>query len=253
MFCNHCGGKVPDIAKFCQQCGLPVSSDSSAVRQSEERQAIRQPAEPARAGTWRCHSCGRLNRPGTSSCACNQSQQLAPLVVPPTTKEKAKSSEWSVTNIAASIGGILLGRYVGVNFLIPSAALAFLWWLFNRTVPGPAHAFVPAAAIQGGHAVWIVVGLLAVGGTYDFLDVLLISGGLVWLIASPGIGPVIFLVAYQVAVLFYNLHLLADADVGSFVHRALVMHMALRVAAITYLVIGYRTLRHPRTQDVAVP
>lgn len=46
MFCINCGGQVPDVAKFCADCGTPVNGaalDTSAP--SSERNA--RPPEPA--------------------------------------------------------------------------------------------------------------------------------------------------------------------------------------------------------------
>jgi hypothetical protein len=82
-----------------------------------------------------------------------------------------------------------LGRYVGVNMLIPFAGAAVLWWLLNRKITGPAKAFVPACAVQGGHAMWMLVGIVAAGGAnYGILDICLVAGGLLWLMAAPSLA-----------------------------------------------------------------
>ena len=33
MFCQKCGNKIPDNAKFCNKCGKPVKSSSANSRQ----------------------------------------------------------------------------------------------------------------------------------------------------------------------------------------------------------------------------
>lgn len=49
--------------------------------------------------------------------------------------------------------------------------------------------------------------------------------------------------------LLYNLNVLASFDVGTFMHRAMVMHVALRVSALVCLFIGWRTSIGHRRQS----
>jgi hypothetical protein len=245
MFCNQCGVAIPTTAKFCQRCGAVVGESHPVSTAGEEPPSIAAPNQTPRAATWRCDACGRLNRPGTSKCLCaNDSQRRVRQSAVPSLNTAHPS--WSVTGVIGGIGGVALGSYVGVNMLIPFASAAFLWWLLNRSMQGPARAFVSASAIQGGHTIWMLLGVLSVGtGGYELFDVVLVAGGLAWLLVAPGPGPVFVLALYQAVALLINLNGLVGLQVGTFVHRAVVMHVALRVSALAYLFIGYRALNQP--------
>lgn len=93
-----------------------------------------------------------------------------------------------------------------------------------------------------------VGGIFAGAWSQVGLDILLLVAGLVWLWARPGLGPVILLGLYQLAAGAFNIVMLLGAEVASVQHKALVAHLAFRVAAVVFLIAGYIEVRKRQAQ-----
>jgi hypothetical protein len=95
---------------------------------------------------------------------------------------------------------------------------------------------VAAAAVQGGHLLWIAVGLVVIGAlTVDLIDIAILLAGVVWLLARPGLAAVIVLTVYQAAALLINLAAFLAMPVGENLHRALLIHIIWRVLALVFM------------------
>jgi hypothetical protein len=138
--------------------------------------------------------------------------------------------------IVAIVVGVAAGVYSGIHLLIPLVLTGLLWWTARRLLPGRPPDFVAAAAVQGGHLLWIAVGLVVIGAlTVDLIDIAILLAGVVWLLARPGLAAVIVLTVYQAAALLINLAAFIAMPVGENLHRALLIHIIWRVLALVFM------------------
>ena len=128
-----------------------------------------------------------------------------------------------------------------------------LWLLFIKTPLRPKF-FLGAIAMTGGHVIWfLVTSLMAQNWALTALDIVILSGGIVWLWLRPGLAPALFLGLVQLASLAYNVYLLSSNPVGSLPHKALTVHCIWRLIALLCLVTGYLTLRRERNAVASPP
>src|SRR4029079_17853780 len=71
------------------------------------------------------------------------------------------------------------------------------------------------------------------------IDLVILAIGLVWLWARPNLGAVILLGLYQLSAGAVNVFALMHAQPGSVTHKALVAHLAMRTAALAFLISGF--------------
>lgn len=143
--------------------------------------------------------------------------------------------------ILTALVGIGLGAYSGRHLLIPLAATAALWSAGTRVLPASRRPMLPAAAVQTGHALWLAVGLVG-SGVLDVnaLDVVILVAGVAWLLWRPGLAPIVLLTGYQCLGLAINGALFLRADLGTVLHRALLIHLVWRVMALVLMWLGWR-------------
>jgi hypothetical protein len=152
-----------------------------------------------------------------------------------------------IGGVAGAAAGYIVSQYTGLMALIPLGG-ALLFGLIAAKVVGPAaRPMVPGFAVQAGQWLWFLVGAVATGQYQSvLLDLIILAIGLVWLLARPGLGPVLLLGIYQVISVVINAATFASAAVGSVEHKALLIHLIFRVAAVVLMVAG---LRRPRTDQ----
>jgi hypothetical protein len=137
------------------------------------------------------------------------------------------------STIVATVVGIAAGVYSGIHLLIPLALTGLVWWVARKLLSRRPPDFVVAAAVQAGHLLWIAVGLIVIGAlTVDLVDIAILLIGVVWLLARPGLVPVIVLTVYQSLALLINLFAFLNFPVGNNLHRALLVHLLWRVLAL---------------------
>jgi hypothetical protein len=226
------------VAKRCPQCGLPSPGAAARCRCGHEyfEAAVPPPAPaPARATP-------------TSAAASPQTLEEWKKLF---TKQNAPGG---IIGGLSGLGGGLVGIYSGFHLLIPLAGSMAAIFVGQRTITGPARHFVQAIGVQAGHLFWFFMGLIVAGfdqlGQVAF-DATFMIAGLTWLVKKPGEAPVKALLAWQGLAILVNLLLLLGARPWSQEHRALVAHLAMRAAAVYYLVIGMREWR--KTAVVAAP
>lgn len=103
--------------------------------------------------------------------------------------------------MVACVIGLAVGRYSGLNFLIPLLFTCVAWWLATKFLPEHNKLIAPAFAVQCGHALWMALGflwmalgLVSLGAINEnAFDIVLVAGGLAWLVAKPGAGPLYLL------------------------------------------------------------
>jgi hypothetical protein len=159
-----------------------------------------------------------------------------------------------VAGLAGTVVGGALGVYAGINLLIPLAAAFMCGWIAYKLAKEEAKPMVPAIAIQGGQGLWMLFGFVMLHlVNLNALDLVILAAGLTWLLVRPGVGPVIFLTAYQSIAFVVNLLTFLTATVGSTTHKALLVHLVFRVAAVLSMVVGLQQVRRRNTSALGVP
>jgi hypothetical protein len=275
MYCNQCGTRVPDGAKFCQACGSVTAAVAAPESLAPELPvgppmpaAVVEPVRTGKPVAKRCPKCGLPCPAAAARCRCGHeyfavagSPPAAPntvavtapsAVASPRTLEDYKklftrqNAPGGIIGGFAGLGGALVGIYSGLNLLIPLGGSMAAIWIGQQTIKGPSRHFVQAVGVQAGHMMWFVLGLTVAGLALlnqVLFDVMFVTAGLVWLVKKPGEWPVKALLAWQGLAIAVNLLMLLAARPGSQEHRALVAHLAMRAAAIYFLVTGVREWR----------
>jgi hypothetical protein len=146
----------------------------------------------------------------------------------------------SVFDGAGLIFGGLLGLYCGMSMLIPLGAAFLLWLLLDHRLgekwPKP---LVWALALQAGYLFWFLIGAFIVGDLSGvWLDVLVLSAGILWLSIRPGLGVVIFLSLYHGLTLILNVFHIWVVSWGSLSHKALCVHIIFRTVSVVCMAVG---------------
>jgi hypothetical protein len=148
------------------------------------------------------------------------------------------------TIILATLVGVAVGMYSGIHLLIPLVLTGVVWWGARRLLPDRSSDVLVAAAVQIGHLLWITVGLVVIGAlTVDLADIAILLAGSVWLLAKPGLAPVIVMTIYQALALLINLGAFLAMPIGHNLHRALLIHIIWRILALVFMWRGYRKAR----------
>lgn len=164
-------------------------------------------------------------------------------------KKKSSPIMW-----AASILGLLAGRYGGMYLLIPLAGAAAAFYGLKKLAPESKAHWSGAISIQVGHAIWFIVGLVAVGRLDgNALDPIVLLLGVCWLFAKPGVAPVLLLSVVQIGALAYNLHLFLDAGLGTNTNKALFVHIVFRALALGLMAFALYKSRKPLGVPVGLP
>jgi hypothetical protein len=168
-----------------------------------------------------------------------------------TDSAKAMKSEWSALGVAAALGGAALGTYAGIHLLIPLAAAGAAMWIMRKLFSARPTHVLAAASVQAGHVAWF--GFAAMVGGREilhvvWLDIALMTAGVAWLVVRPGIWPIALLGAWQIFGIALNVAAWAEAPIGTGAHKALVVHLVLRLVASGLMVSGYLALRRGAEQ-----
>ena len=168
----------------------------------------------------------------------------------PSDSPKKDSIGNKALGIIGTLIGLAVGRYSGINLLLPLAATALLWWGGKKLLKGERLLFLPALSLQGGHLLWMAFGLFYAGQFNDLiLDIVVLIAGLIWLVSKPSLGPVLLLGIFQALALIINASVFLSAELGSTEHKALLVHIIWRLLALFYMGQGYLQLRRKRNAE----
>ena len=157
----------------------------------------------------------------------------------------------AIGGLASAAGGWALSQYCGIALFLPGAAALLLLLLFVKTPLHPKY-FKGAIAVTTGHVISFVIGsALADLWASTAIDIVVLSAGVIWLWAKPGLAPVLFLGIVQLISLAVNVFSLTSAAFGDFAHRALTAHCLIRLLAIILLVTGFIRFRKDRPGPVS--
>jgi hypothetical protein len=159
-------------------------------------------------------------------------------------RDRTPSTTFKVSSVAAGLAGWAVGRYSGINLLIPFAASVIFYIAAKKLLPKDKQIIVPAFSVQAGHLTWLLVGML-ITKTFSpyWMDVVWCLGGLVWLAIQPGKGALLSLVAYQLFSLAINGYAFVHAPIGSDANKALLVHVIWRTLALYFMGRLYLQLR----------
>lgn len=211
--CAGCNLKNLDEARVCRRCG--AERGATATTPYAPPQASAPPANP----------------------------YAPPQASAPPAKPPAKASPASMAaSIGGAVGGIFLSRYFGTMLLVPTLGAFLGGWLAFKLGPARARPMIAAWGVQCGHAAWMLVGGI-VGGVMASvaIDLAVLTVGLAWLLARPGLPPALLLGAYQLVAIALHVVQLGSADGDA--TKALALHVLLRIAALGFLAMGLRTMR----------
>jgi hypothetical protein len=151
--------------------------------------------------------------------------------------DKPRPSRFQPLSIAATIGGLALGRYAGVSLLIPGAISVVAFFGLRQFIPIAKRPMLLCLAWQAGQLGWFLVGTAIAPQLVGqiWLDALIMGGGMVWLYLSSGRPAAIFLGVYQAASLAINVLAFAAVPIDSPSARSLSVHIVWRVVALFLL------------------
>jgi hypothetical protein len=154
-------------------------------------------------------------------------------------KAKPGAAGW-----AATIIGLLAGKYAGLNLLIPLAGAGATYYALKKIAPTEKEIWFGAVSVQTGHALWFLLGLAVLGQiNANLLDPILLLLGALWLFLRPGTTPVLVVSAFQLAGLAYNLYVFGGTDFGTAENKALFVHVLFRALAIGLMATGLYKFR----------
>jgi len=146
-----------------------------------------------------------------------------------------------IAGAAGAVAGYAVARYAGPMVWIPLGRALLTGFIAARLVGPSAEPMVPAFAFQAGQTLWMLFGAFYTGQYQTVLaDLIILAIGLTWLLARPGLGPVVLLGIYQGVSIAVNAAAFASAPAGSVEHKALLVHLVFRAAAIVLMFVGLR-------------
>jgi predicted Zn finger-like uncharacterized protein len=165
------------------------------------------------------------------------------------TKEASKKPPLAVqiVGIIGGIGGAILGRTVGLPVLIVVVLAAMVGTPLYFLTSGARRRMVFAGALQGGHALWILVGVVLIaagtvpGVSVDpvvVIEAVLFFAGAILVVLLPYLPVIILMTVYQTVGLAFNVMTLSRG-VPVELRKALFLHMFLRVLAVAMMFLAY--------------
>ncbi|MCK9407510.1 MAG: hypothetical protein WCX28_05410 [Bacteriovoracaceae bacterium] len=187
-------------------------------------------------GLYFCNSIHRYSYK-TAQQSASINQRAAPVV---SNTSFITTKLWT---IAGSGAGLLLGVYAGIHVLIPFVLMiAVIWILYKtNTVLMEARSIIALLSAQFG---WMFIGaLLTEQWNQVYIDLFFIGGGMMWLLIRFHAIPIITLVLFQIGVLILNINLILLKEIGTDDHRALTVHIVLRIMVLFALGYGLFAIR----------
>lgn len=153
----------------------------------------------------------------------------------------------------------LIGAVLGLSLLkyifIPIILLVLSFYIINYIVKEKKKYITTAIAVQTGHLLWILSGIIIFYYQYKkvndaWIDVLILVVGLFWIYLRPSIASIVFLLLYQIPAIFLNIHSLINFNSTTSNLISLIFHMVLRISAIILMILGYKEFRQDTTIEL---
>ncbi len=166
--------------------------------------------------------------------------------------EKEPSQKFTWKTALAWIVGTALGHYSRINVLIPAVTVGLSTWLLLKVLKGRRLHVARVSGALLGYSLWILFGLFE--GLYleVVVEVTIVGAVLVFLLVRPSRESLCVAAAWLTLAALVNLNQLITTAPGSGVHRALVVHVALRFYSLYLVYEAWQALaRSERTQSDA--
>jgi len=170
-------------------------------------------------------------------------QQNEALLQKTTPAAASPARQTAIWNIVGTAVGLAMGYYAGIHVIVPFILMIGVLWILNRTntVPAEGRSILALLSAQFG---WMCIGAVLTGQWHlVYIDLLFIGGGTLWLMIRLHAIPIIILMLFQLGVLLINTNLILTVEIGSDEHRALVVHIVLRIMVLFALGNGLFKLR----------
>lgn len=133
--------------------------------------------------------------------------------------------------------------YDALAVIVLACGTAFSWLIARTTLPFDRRPLVPSLAVQGGHIIWLLQGVITLGRWGGLFDVVPHAAGVVWLALRPGSAPAWFLAIFHaVEATLHVLQLGGTADPAS-AAPWVAAHVALRALAVYLMLRGLRRMQ----------
>jgi len=168
-------------------------------------------------------------------------------------RDRSPTTTFKISSVIGAAAGWVLGMYSGVFLLIPLIATAAVFFVAWKLFPKDRRIIVPSFSVQTGHLIWFG-GVVFITGAVglNMIDLLWLLGGLIWLAARPGRGPIWMLGVYQSLSLGLNVYALVNATAGTTAHKALLVNVIWRLLALFLMGVLYVRLRRQELDRLAV-
>jgi len=167
-------------------------------------------------------------------------------------EEKAKE-ESIKDKIGTGIGWVIggaIGYYTGLNFLIPFGLALLSGWIANKIIKSSfSKAMIPAFAVQCGQMLWMFLAILWGYPASIIIELILVIIVLVWLLMRPSLIPVILLSIYQIIGFVDSILKFISYSFGTPEHKALLIHLIIRIVAVFLMFTGLREIRKHKVLD----
>jgi hypothetical protein len=140
--------------------------------------------------------------------------------------------------------GKMSGEYLGISLFVPLLVVFGCCWLARKLLPENLKVLSIGIGIVSAQVVLHIFAGLYFGVLPRLLiDIAILTAGLTWLIMRPSIWPICALIAFEVYAVGSNLLVLAQVPNTAVVFKGVLSFMVIRLAAIFFLVLGYRALK----------
>jgi hypothetical protein len=144
------------------------------------------------------------------------------------------------------------GEYLGISLFFPLVVVFLCCWVARKVLSPDLQDLSIAIGIVSAQVLLHVLGGLYFGVlTSVLLDIVVLSIGLAWLIIRPSVWPIIGLTGFEILALGTNLVVLTQVTDTVGAVKGLLSFMLIRLAAIIFLIVGYRSLKAKPTIAVA--
>lgn len=158
-----------------------------------------------------------------------------------------------VAGVVGGAAGYAFGAQAFAYIIFPGVFALIAGALLYRLVPKAHAPILGACAIQIGHGLWMLLGMVIIISfkiegpikldPFDLIDVVLLVGVSIWLAYQPGWIPCGILALYQIFGITINSMALAEQPAGGPMVKALLVHLFLRIAALVAMGIGLYEVR----------
>ncbi|GEM_PF-5561661 len=140
-------------------------------------------------------------------------------------------------SLLGGILGALLAWYCGLVFFIPATFILIIAYVSYKNRPAIDENIHAVSGIHAGHALWTLIGMIMAARfpQLNIIDASVLMVSVFFLRWKPGLPLFILLAGYQIIALKMTGNIMQEMEFGSGIHRAHILHLALRVISLFIL------------------